>query len=119
MEVPVTLPDYLEAVFVSPDATRMAVYRNGDSVDTEWKMLQVRMRKEVTNPKMLVPWGELIVMVSLCGMFYINFGFNGELIFGVSVWVAQRIESNVKREIETRRRLQKQDKASSHSAPTS
>ena len=114
-----TLPEYLEAVFVSPDATRMGVYRNGDSVQSDWTILQVRMRKEITHPKMIVPWGELIIATAGCGLVYQTFSLQGLLWTGIIVWISQRITTNVKREIETRRRLHKHEPDSSPSAPTS
>lgn len=103
-EIPVTIPEYLEAVFVSPDGMRMAVYRAGEYVQSDWKCLQIRMRREVTHPTLRVPWGELIVVTSICGIAFKCFGFPGLLSTGIVVWAGQRVIENVRREIETRKR---------------
>jgi hypothetical protein len=108
MQMEVTLPTHLEAVFAAPDGTLMGTYRNGDLVDTDWKMMHVRVRRSISHPYMRVPWGELFFMLAASSIIYKRFGWSGVLLGGFVIWTAQRIMNHVADEIEERQRLAQQ-----------
>jgi hypothetical protein len=116
-QMPVTLPDHLEAIMVHPNGEKMGVFRNGDLVDTDWKVLQIRIRREISHPTMRVPWGELFIMSALSALVFKQFGWTGLLITGAAIWTAQRITNHVTEEIEDRKRIAAQrERDSSKSA---